>query len=42
MVFIDEMVAIVLEIKLDYIILVLECWEEVMIEGGLDVVGNFF
>lgn len=40
MVVIKEMVEIVFNFKLDYVILVLEWWEEVIMEGGLDVVGN--
>lgn len=38
----DEMVAIALEIKPDYVTLVPEKREEVTTEGGLDIVGNYF
>ncbi|BBA79411.1 pyridoxine 5'-phosphate synthase [cyanobacterium endosymbiont of Rhopalodia gibberula] len=37
----DEMVAIALDIKPDYVTLVPEKREEVTTEGGLDIVGNF-
>jgi pyridoxine 5-phosphate synthase len=37
----DEMVAIALEIKPDYVTLVPEKREEVTTEGGIDILGNF-
>ena len=38
----DEMVAIALDIKPDYVTLVPEKREEVTTEGGLDIVGNYY
>lgn len=41
MVVIDEMLVIVEEVKFVFCCLVLEKCEELIIEGGFDVVGNF-